>query len=444
MCACVSAPAWAACPKLLMTSGAFIWQQTNPQQAAYWGQTVGVQGFMLNEVMRDWDSDVGTDPDSKLWKLVRQFQLDYSQYGVTDNYITVALHTQRDWRNPMQNDAVVRNFAHVAALAKYAGFKGVDLDLEPYKPTWNGGWDLADTVQQEGRAIGQAMHDAYPDMTLVIEKDALHEAFQLNQPLTALANPQGNPPDTSKRFHGGYQLSVPFLRGLLSVDWARVVVATEETYKDPDVVNVVKQTASNYGAFLGDGAVWSNLSVAPGLWPLGLSKWDKSARETPQEFKDQLKTAFGVSKDYVWIYAYGSAWQTNGPYGPGPVTANFKQYTDAIHQVIATCGADGSAPPAADPSGAVPQRPVDTPAYSGIGAGPDTGADTGWTSDGTDDDAETPTAAGTGTDSNADADPGAQTGSLPRVKPVRPADLQSRPGTLPHVEPLHALQPWRN
>lgn len=346
-----SAPAL-SCPKLLMGGGVFIRKQTSADQAAYWGRTIGVQGFLVNEVMRDWDTDVGTDADSDLWKLVRQFQSTYSEQGVTDNFIKVGLYTQHDWGNAWKNEAAAKNFGHAAALAKYAGFKGMALDLEPYQPTWGGGPGLAGTVQQEGRAIGQAMHDAYPDMTLIIERDGLHEAFQLRQPIAPLADPQATPPDSSKRYHGGYALAVPFLRGLLSVGWSHVVIATEQTYKDFDIAKVVRQTSSNYAAFLGDSAVWSNLSVAPGLWPLGLSKWDKSARMSPAQFKQQLEAGFQVAPDYVWIYAYGSAWQTDGPYGPGPVTANFQQYVDAVHQVVANCGAGDDSPsaPHAEPS----------------------------------------------------------------------------------------------
>lgn len=351
LCVLTTMPAWSASPKLLMAGGVFLWKQTNAEQAAYWGQTVGVQGFMMNEIMSDWNTDVGTDTDSDLWKSVRQFQSIYSQHGVTDNFIKVGLHSLRNWHNTWQNEAAVKNFAHAAALAKYAGFQGITLDLEPYQPAWGGaagGLELASTVQREGRAIGQAMHETYPGMTLVIVQDVLHDAYQLHQPITAIANLQAMPLDSSKRYHGGYALAVPFLRGLLSVNWSHVVIATEETYKDSNIANVVQQTSRNYSAFFGDDAVWTNLSVSPGLWPLGLSNFDKSARETPGEFEQQLKTAFEVSSQYVWIYAYGSAWQTDGPYGAGPVTSNFQQYVDAIHRVRANYGA--SAPSRVHPS----------------------------------------------------------------------------------------------
>ncbi|HJU25509.1 MAG TPA: hypothetical protein VJ722_02420, partial [Rhodanobacteraceae bacterium] len=78
LCAFASVPAWASCPKLLMASGVLIREQTNAEQASYWGRTIGVQGFMVNGIMTDWDTDVGTDPNSHLWQLVGQFQTIYS------------------------------------------------------------------------------------------------------------------------------------------------------------------------------------------------------------------------------------------------------------------------------------------------------------------------------------------------------------------------------
>ena len=391
--------AWAACPKLLMEGGVLMRKQTTPEQAAYWGKTIGVQGFMMNDIMNDWNMDVGTDANSNSWKLVRQFQYLYAQSGVTDNFIKVGIHSAPDWRNSWQNDAAARNFAHAAALAKYAGFKGVVVDLEPYQPAWGGSRDLAGVVQQEGRAIGMAMHEAYPDMTLIIMQDALHNAYQLHQPMAPISNMQAAPPDSSSRYHGGYALSVPFLRGLLSVDWSHIVVATEETYRDPNIINVVKQTTSNYVAFLGENAAWTNISTAPGLWPLGLSNRDKSPRETPQQFKQHLQDAFSVSQQYVWIYGYGSAWQTDGPYGPGPVTADFQQYVDAIHQVRSSCGGGvSSTSNAATPDGITPRRAIESPRPAGSFGQPDRSVDAA-----------------------RSAGSFAPDGTLPRIAPLRPA-----------------------
>lgn len=105
------------------------------------------------------------------------------------------------------NAQLVENFANGAVLAKYAGFKGVAIDTEPYVPIWGGdagGLELGPTVYKEGRAIGLAMHQAYPAMTLFLIQDALYWA------------------NRHQGYHGGYGLAVPFLRGLLSAGFSHV------------------------------------------------------------------------------------------------------------------------------------------------------------------------------------------------------------------------------
>jgi len=344
-------PAAARCPKLLMFDGTNFQTQTNAGQADYWGNTVGVQGFFVNRVMPSWQDDVGDDPDSKLWQHLSRFQAVYAKYGVTDNFIKVALYHPVDWNDPQQRGEIVEHFAHAAALARHAGFAGMALDLEPYKPTWVDSGDMANTVQAQGAAIARAMLAAYPGMTLVVIKDGLHQAYP-HAPLSQVLSQLDQPPAPARHFwHGGYALSVPFLRGLLSVNWSHVVIATEDTYDGSNIVASVRQTQENYASFMRAGQDGrTDLSVSPGLWPLGHSYADKSARGSPAEFARQLQTAFGAARRYVWIYGYGSAWQTAGDYGTGPVTANFSEYVAAIHAVRASCVAGNSSQqPAATP-----------------------------------------------------------------------------------------------
>ncbi len=344
LCACC-APAGADCPRLLMFDGVDYRTQINPEQAAYWGRTVGVQGFFVNNAMAYWQVDVGTDPGSALWQALRRFQTLYAQYGVTDNFIKVALYKGHDWHDADQNAAVVEHFAHAAALARYAGLKGIALDLEPHQPAWGagaGGPELAATVEQTGRAIGEAMHQAYPDMTLIVLPDVLLEAQRdrmFEQKLEAGMQWLAGRPN--RLSNGGYGLAVPFVRGLLSVPWKHVVLATEQTYNG-HIIPSMRQAEQQYAALLDAVPVKpEDFSVAPGLWPLGLSYGDKSGRKNPDEFERRLREAFGLAERYVWIYGKGSAWQTDGPYGKGPVAADFRQYVDAIHRVRMACAANG-------------------------------------------------------------------------------------------------------
>lgn len=335
--------ALAACPKLLMFDGADIRTQTTAQQASYWGKTVGVQGFLLNYVMDHWQKDVGTSHGSAVWQNVARFQSIYSKYGVTDNFIKVALYKQHDWKDRKENEAVVARFQHAAMLAKYAGLKGVALDLEPYTPTWGGpagGAELTTTIEQEGRAIAQAMHNAYPGMTLFVLPDVMDQTEAYSTLMERIKSGVHHLKAGEKvPSYDRYELAVPFMRGLLSVGWSHVAIGMEQTYSRyaAGMEPSVQRTQGDFARLMGKSAASMHLTGAPGLWPLGPTRTDKSRRESPAKFEERLKAAYAAADQYVWIYGKGSAWQTNGPYAPGPVTPDFKQFTDAIHQVEARC-----------------------------------------------------------------------------------------------------------
>src|SRR6185437_7114067 len=241
--------------------------------------------------------------------------------GVTDNFIKIGLYRGHDWHDARQNQKVTRNLAHAAALARYAGLKGLALDLEPYKPTWGGsagGPELAKLVEAEGRKMGQAMHDAYPDMTLFVLPDVLRQVEHENKASS----------DRGDKHHNGYGLAAPFVRGLLSIPWARVVIGSEFTYSAhaERIPLFMQQAAKRYRDEGPRDAAMANFSIAPGLWPLGPNAKDKSARFSPAEFRQRLQVAFDTSKQYVWIYGSSSAWQKDGPLGPvpGPVATSFQ------------------------------------------------------------------------------------------------------------------------
>jgi len=337
-------PVLAAGPKLLMFDGVDFRSQTNAQQAAYWGQTVGVQGFFLKNVMDDWKEDVRTDPKSPLWQNVARFQSTYAAAGVTDNFIKVALYKPHDWNNKKDNDAVVTRFKHAAMLAKYAGLKGIALDLEPYTPTWGGpaaGPESATIVEQEGRAIGEAMHSAYPGMTLIILPDVIDQS-QAYATLLQRIKSGVHKLKAGRKVLGydRYDLAVPFVKGLLSVGWSHVAIGMEQTYSRyaQGMQPSVERTEGDYARLMGKSAAAMHLTGAPGLWPLGPTRMDKSAREKPAKFEERLRAAYAAASQYVWIYGHGSAWQTDGPYAAGPVTSEFNQFTDVVHRVETSCG----------------------------------------------------------------------------------------------------------
>lgn len=303
-----------ACPKLIFQG--VLYKST--QDAQYWGQTVGIQGTFVLYAMASWQSDVGATPNT-LWYAMRNFQQTYAKYGVTDNFIKVSLYNQINWADPAGNNKVVANFGHVAKMARYAGIKGIVLDLEPYKPTWavdSTVLNQASTVQSMGKRIAQAMYAAYPGMTLIVIPDVMYNYKHVSNGV-AIYNPK-------------YALVPQFISGLLSVNWANAVVGLEQTYRasGASIINDMQLFADGYK---------TGVSLSPGLWPLGKSYTDKSALETPASFQQRLITSYASASQYVWIYGSGSAWQTDGPFGAGPVVSNFNQYTTAIHTLKNAC-----------------------------------------------------------------------------------------------------------
>lgn len=298
-----------ACPKLLY-SALNHYTANNAADAQYWGRTVGVQGVFVTYYMTYWTTNVGGAPN-KLWNDARTFQQTYAKYGVTDNFLKVSLFSKLNWNNPATVNQYITDFGNLAKMAKYAGFKGIALDLEPYNPAWGGpAGGNPQIVQRAGRLIGQAMYQAYPGMTLIVLPDVVREARVTQDRILA---------------SGGYGLSVPFVQGLFQQPWKQVVMGTEITYTAPpaNVTLFVNQAYSDYASMYKGKFPFS---VAPGTWPLGKSGSDKSAVMTVDRFQPNISAEYKAATSYVWIFGMGTAWQSDKY---GPVVPNFFQYVNA-------------------------------------------------------------------------------------------------------------------
>lgn len=282
----------------------------NATDAQYWAKTVGVQGVFVSYLMTYWTTNVGPTPNS-LWEGAKSFQQTYAKYGATDNFIKVSIYSNLDWKNPTVVDQYVTDFGNLAKLARYAGFKGIALDLEPYSSAWGeqAGGDKQ-TVQRAAQLIAGAMYRAYPDMTLVILPDVVYEYGATKDLVLAT---------------GGYKLAVPFVHGLFYQPWKQVIMATEGTYSasPASIVHWMDVTHSNYDRMFNPGKF--PFSVAPGIWPLGVSGADKSARMSVDQFQRNLAMDYLETNSYVWIFGMGTAWK---PDKYGPVVPNFVQYAN--------------------------------------------------------------------------------------------------------------------
>lgn len=315
-----------ACPKLLMFDGLDIRVQNDEKMAKYWGQTIGVDGFILNFVMGSWTDSVGHDETSQLYQGLKRFQVTYSTYGVTANFIKPALYNPFDWKDPGAPARGVENFRQAAHLAKFAGLKGLALDMEVYSPGW---WNEDSTIPDKGervyalgRDIGKAIREEYPQATVFVFPEVL--AYSC--------------PPYVQQVCQAYALSGRFWQGLIEAHFEQLVIATENSYNSarPDLIAAF--TRGLYQRSLVESGIKpASVPIALGLWPLGKSGSDKTARYSPSEFEARLRLAYEERSPYVWIYGNSSAWEKDSPYAKGDLDAHFDEFAQVIHRVKQSC-----------------------------------------------------------------------------------------------------------
>jgi hypothetical protein len=306
-----------ACPSVIMFDGPDITKDTNEDKARYWGDEVGVDGFLLNHVMASWETTVPNSESSPVASNLKRFQELYARHGVDQNFIKVAIYKPLNWKDQTERAHVVDNFRRGAELARLAGMRGMALDLESYvKGFWE--TDAADpakgqTIYEMGKAIGDAIERGYPGSPVFIVREVLWWAGRAKN----------------------YALSGRFWDGFVASSVPHIYVGEELTY---DKSGIPSELLTMYR----DNAVHNHVDpgkveIVPGLWPLGHSYTDKSPRMSVETFGKDLKQSFGEHTKYVWIYGFGSAWETDGSYGKGPVTKNFNDYVRALHNVKSHC-----------------------------------------------------------------------------------------------------------
>lgn len=314
------------CPKVLMFDGVHIDKHNNEAAVKYWGQKIGVDGFFVNGVVPDWDRTVGDDENSQSYQRVKQFQDLYAKYGVTENFIKIALYKPHNWKDSAAQAHVVTVFRQAAHLARYAGLKGLALDLEPYVKDY---WTIdpafpekAERVSALGKQIGDAIASEFPTAVMIV----------LPEILSYTCPPYQQPTCDS------YALSSLFWAGLSQAHFRQLIIATENSYNAPQPDSVVNSVKDVYTKDLRTrGIDPKTLVVVPGIWPLGKSYTDKAARSTPSQFKERLRAAAQGTSPYIWIYGHGSAWEKDGPYGKGDVDSQFEQFIQVVHQFKQAC-----------------------------------------------------------------------------------------------------------
>lgn len=329
------APGSPPCPTVLMFDGVDITRDDNEAKARYWAETIGVGGFFLNNIFSSWQTAVGDDEQGALYQRVSRFQALYSKYHVAENFIKVAIYFRHDWQDPKAEAQVVANFRQAAHLARFAGLKGLALDLEPYvdgTTFWEEGpgGGRAARAYALGRRIGGAILSEFPEATVIVLPEVLqYVAQEKDQKARA----------PGKEIGGlGFALTEPFWNGLTQARFQRLVIAAETSFDLPAPDATAVRLRDVYRANLAaNGVDARSVTVAVGLWPLGRTYTDKSPRCRPDEFEARLRSALATGAPYVWLYAHGSAWETDGPYGKGRVAGSFNGFVEALQRTRRAC-----------------------------------------------------------------------------------------------------------
>jgi len=271
-----------------------------------WGEKAGINGFMLTHIADWWT------PRNQLFEnmeILKEMNQKGALYGVDRNFIKVALGYKKlpDWTDDKAWAVVIDNFKNIAELARQTGTRGVALDAEPYEvpfynsteaPAKNTLTDFLKTkIRQRGMQIMEALESVFPEIEIVTFPEGALYWF----------NPEQGPNPKEA------ELWIDFFNGLAAGrKKGRIILAAESTYsktgKDEitKTYNLIDKTMRDH---VEDPKFWrEKCSLAVGMWPLGKTYTDKSARYSVENFREQFSQSTALSPEYVWIYDHGSAW----------------------------------------------------------------------------------------------------------------------------------------
>lgn len=299
---CKNASAGETKPKVLIFNAIDIEYLSDTMR--HWGKDVGINGFMLAYVAQ-WYS-----PKEDIFKnlgTLKKINREGIKYGIDSNFIKIAIGYKELplWTDDAEWAGVLNNFKYIAELIKKSGTKGIAIDTEPY--TDNA--ELFDSkakrfkgierdllkarIRQRGREIMRTLTGVYPDIEVILLPAGANYWFISKYPQ--------------------YEMWMDFYDGMASVENKKgIILGAEQTYNPSDMDSFVRINSligDTMQKNAKDPAFWNkNCSIALGVYPLGKTYNDKSARYPAAEFRRQLSYAMKLSPKYVWIYDHGTAW----------------------------------------------------------------------------------------------------------------------------------------
>ena len=280
-----------------------------------------------------WDSGVrtflglpGEAPTNPEWRKAVALNLENLRaVGATESLLGVCFDENGEWPSAetlLSADytaKMVRHFGTIGRAAKELGFRGVSVDVEYcYKryrldhPVYTyanyTADDLIHAAAVQGRAIMQAMLDAYPDAVIWMLPGDLGGAPIVSAFTTAMVDVMAER-DAPGGCHLGYERAYTLLDPASQAAIPRVGECMAEITLSPQSLQYWKKRCS----------------VAPGVWPLHRVEterkdypqqpWDKELNE----LREQMRILRATTKYYIWSFTCSPVWVV-------PTKENAEQY----------------------------------------------------------------------------------------------------------------------
>ena len=346
------------------------------ETAPLWAQR-GFGGFLFDQIMGDWSSDVWAvdgDPktrgeNDKLLQETLACNRACAAVGIDANFVKVALYNE--WPDPFDEAAwkqIAENFRQGARFAKMSESKGVAIDTEyiaqVYQPTWPGYAKnpqplpaLKSKIEARWHTILAGMLREFPDMELLTLPEGVHHYGELYSDLFrglvgAMADaraPGGIHVMTEGTYHttnlGGLETYAKDVNAEIN----EVLSPSQLAYWKTRGTIILGAWPLGYYRQLGTEngePVYGGRKEIFGDQPVG-SYADKSEWYRPEVFATQMAGLHSFNPKYNWIYAHGAVfyqWSESdkAKYLAGahqaasnatlPVVANLDAYFKSIEQ----------------------------------------------------------------------------------------------------------------
>ncbi|MCP4641283.1 MAG: hypothetical protein GY851_12650 [bacterium] len=267
-------------------------------------QRLGIDGFFLNKVVREWSDDVWAT-DGKPWTIgesdetfqkTKQANAVCRELGM-ETFLKIAFDNHFEWFNDTAWQRIENNFRQFGVFARDSGCTGIALDIEyineQYAFDWEGysydGYSRRDLVAQiRKRMTGaiQALFDEFPDVVLLTLPE---QGLTLGAHIQAAWIEEAARRDAPGGVHccSEYTYRNANIRYVLGHAWAR----TEVFHR------LLSERGWDY---------WrERCSIAAGVWPFGFSQ-DKvyAPGMSVDEFSQAYAGSLMISRRYNWIYSH--------------------------------------------------------------------------------------------------------------------------------------------